>query len=47
MQDLGKPKWTLPKTEYKKLSQSVAKKALPSYKTRWIRDTQIPGFALR
>ena len=30
-----------------KLTQNVAKKAEPAYKTRWFRDSEIPGFALR
>jgi integrase len=30
-----------------KLTQNVAKKAEPSNKTRWFRDSEIPGFALR
>ncbi len=33
--------------EKKKLSQHVAKTAESKFKTRWIRDTQVPGFALR
>ena len=30
-----------------KLTQNVAKNAAPAYKTRWYRDSEIPGFALR
>jgi integrase len=33
--------------EIKKLSQHVAKTARSTYRTRWIRDSQVPGFALR
>ena len=33
--------------EKKKLNQRVAKTATSTYRTKWIRDTQVPGFALR
>lgn len=33
--------------EKKRLSHSVAKTATSTFRTKWIRDTQVPGFALR
>jgi integrase len=33
--------------EKKKLTQHAAKIATSTYRTKWIRDTQVPGFALR
>lgn len=33
--------------EKKKLSQHVAKTATSTFRTKWIRNTQVPGFAMR
>ena len=33
--------------EKRRLSQHVAKTATSTFRTKWIRDTQVPGFALR
>jgi integrase len=35
------------RNEKVKITQNVAKKAQREYKTKWVRDTDVPGFALR
>ena len=48
MKNLLNNPWVRPNSnEKKKLTHHVAKTATSTYRTKWIRDIQVPGFALR
>ena len=48
MKNLSINLWVRPNSnEKKKLTHHVAKTATSTYRTKWIRDIQVPGFALR